>query len=396
MYSCSGAECVADENGIYDHPSCYGNCNVGPTMYSCAEAECVEDENGIYNNSNCDWACVPPQLLGFIELDDIANTPVPGNSVGDWNTFVNQGATQWSAEFTSVVVDVNKIEFYGVPQLNERLVLYPLVGTLNIVDYDFTGFEYVKELELVNVSGLSLFSFTSFPELVKSRTVYTDIVTYTFTSCINLEKIVIESSTVTTLDISTCSLLEEFYVVNCPLPDLDFSNNPLLFDITFRQCTGAVNVDLTANLALTNLEASGDFTALDVSNNTLLTSLGVSAPNLLALDIDNLTVLTSLNIEGCTSVTTLDTSNNLLLITARIGLSGLLTYDPSSNTAFEQLWINDTVISTLDVSYNIALYYLNIRECPITTIDISANTLLSTFDAGYSDLTTADITDSVS
>lgn len=60
MYSCDGNTCVEDNNGQYDHPSCYGNCNGGGggTMYSCNGLDCIEDANGQYNDSNCYNQCV--------------------------------------------------------------------------------------------------------------------------------------------------------------------------------------------------------------------------------------------------------------------------------------------------------------------------------------------------
>ncbi|HMT03826.1 MAG TPA: hypothetical protein PKD00_11115, partial [Burkholderiales bacterium] len=63
MYSCDGATCIEDENGQYDHSSCYGNCQAEPIMYSCSGQSCVEDINGIYENSCGNNCC-----LGFQEL----------------------------------------------------------------------------------------------------------------------------------------------------------------------------------------------------------------------------------------------------------------------------------------------------------------------------------------
>lgn len=413
MYSCSGNTCVEDENGQYDHPSCYGNCNqLPPTMYSCSGQQCIEDENGEYNNSNCEWACEIPQLLGFIEFDDIANSPVPGNSAEDWTIYVNQNATQWTANFTSTSIIDNKLEFFGIPQLNEKFYIGDYNG-LTFTDYDFSGFTYMKELRFYRITGLGDFDFSIFPNLIKLQYICTQTINLDLSSCLDLRDVTLQYLNVTSLNISSNSNLVSFYVTESNLPALDFSYNLLLENIVFRSCTGVPTVNVKMNTLVTNLEGSGDFNSINVSNNVNLISLGIAAPNLLSLNIDNLTALESINIEGCALITTLNTSNQPNLAAARIGATNLLSFDPSHNPLLIQLWVNDTAITTIDISSNTMLQYLKLDNClissltlvpsltslgiyntPLTSIDISMCTNLENINGNASPLTNLDITNS--
>jgi hypothetical protein len=174
MYSCDGNTCIEDENGQYDHSSCYGNCNGGPTMYSCDNGncienvegeynnnncdnectlsytcdglDCIEDENGEYDNSDCDFACVPPTMYSCIDdncvedeegiydeptcfggecyvapvglrmlFDDIVNAPdapvVDPTNVGQWNAFYDLPTN--GTPFTSAWVSGNQVTLVG-------------------------------------------------------------------------------------------------------------------------------------------------------------------------------------------------------------------------------------------------------------------------------------------
>ena len=55
-YSCSGTECIEDDDGDYDNDDCDGRCLLDQN-YSCSGTKCIEDEGGEYDNDDCDDKC---------------------------------------------------------------------------------------------------------------------------------------------------------------------------------------------------------------------------------------------------------------------------------------------------------------------------------------------------
>ena len=55
-YSCSGIECIVDEDGTYDNDDCDDECKA-VTKYSCSGTKCIEDVGGEYDNDDCDDKC---------------------------------------------------------------------------------------------------------------------------------------------------------------------------------------------------------------------------------------------------------------------------------------------------------------------------------------------------
>lgn len=412
MYSCSGNTCVEDENGQYDHPSCYGNCNGGggqmyscvegncvpdnngqynnnscngncngggqQTMYSCSGGTCVEDANGIYNDSNCysnciatyscdgntciedingtyyttncDYACEEPVLLGFIELDDIANTPVPGNSAHDWSNYVGNYQA-----FTSTVIIGNKIEFYGIPMLNIHLAF----SNITLVDYDFSGFTYLYSLIMDTVNGLSTFNLIH----TNLQAIYlynVDIITLDLSGCINLNILTVSNALmITSININNNTLLNGLQLYNIPLvTGIDFTNNLALTSLSIEK-HGLTSIDITLNTALNYLRVynNNNYTinSIDLSNNINLNVINIVGTNIVSLDISNILDLTQIDIH-----------NNLLLSSIDITNAPNLTVFDGSNTA----------ITSIDTSNNSLLYYLNLYNTPIVGIDTSLNTVL--------------------
>ncbi len=398
MYSCDGATCIEDENGQYDHSSCYGNCQSEPIMYSCSGALCVEDINGIYNNSNCngqcvtqyscngndciedingiyfndncDWACEESQFLGFIELDDIANNPVPSNTVEDWASYLN---TQ--PYITSVNITDNKIEFYGIA----APIMYLTFSSITIVDYDFTGFTYLNGISFNDIIVTVPFNPIN-SSLIYLYIYYSDITDINVSGCPNLSNLIINTvPNLVSLDINSNLLLTQINISNTPLLTSLYFANALGLTVLSLINHGLSSINVTANTALEGLYIESTITSainnIDLSNNTNLTNLTIRNTSVTSLDITNLVNLTGLDINNSILITSIDLSNALNLITFDAGYSGLLSIDVSNNLLLSYLSIRATDIINLDVSSNSVLSTLEIGHCPNLTTPILSNSL---------------------
>lgn len=434
MYSCSGEFCIPDENGQYNSNNCYGNCNqLPPTMYSCSGAVCIEDENGEYNNSNCnyqciakyscngntciedidgiylndycDWACEEPQFLGFITLDDIANNPVPSNTVQDWATYL------WSGPYiTSVNISGNQISFYGIP--NPITILR--ISNITITDYDFSGFTYLYQMSIDNVTSTIPFN------LVNSSIIYLSINNSFITSistsgCPNMTTIVISTAPVlTTLDTSNNLLLDYVslsYVY--VLTSVNFVDNIALTQLQIFTHSLS-SLDITANIALEALalEQSPFITGIDLSNNINLISVAIRGTSITSLDISNLGNLEHLYLENNSLLTDIDLSTAPNLISFYGSYTALSDIDVSNNPLLEMLVLRDTdivsidltnnnVIRNLEMSFcsnfntyilNSSLQFIIIDNTNFTSFDISNCPNLITFSAFNVPLTNIDVT----
>jgi hypothetical protein len=167
--------------------------------------------------------------------------------------------------------------------------------------------------------------------------------------------------------------------------------------------------DLTgieAFVLLDSLDCSGNQIAgLDVSANIALTYLNCSGnkdswqdpdiPN--PFEIDNVFVyyLNSLDVSDNTLLTTLKCNNNGLLNLNTSGLTSLTYLDCSDNqrVALEINSFNVVTISilTFDFLSNVALIYLDCGRNELPSLDVSGNTLLNTLNCGWNSLTSLDV-----
>ena len=165
-------------------------------------------------------------------------------------------------------------------------------------------------------------------------------------------------------------------------------------------------LDVSANIALTYLNCSGNkdswqdpdipnpfeidnvfvyyLNSLDVSDNTLLTTLKCNNNGLL-----------NLNTSGLTSLTYLDCSDNqrvaLEINSFNVVTISILTFDFLSNEALIYLDCGRNELPSLDVSGNTLLNYLDCSWNKLPSLDVSGNTLLNTLNCGWNSLTSLDV-----
>ncbi|MGN0473794.1 MAG: leucine-rich repeat domain-containing protein [Acutalibacteraceae bacterium] len=131
-------------------------------------------------------------------------------------------------------------------------------------------------------------------------------------------------------------------------------------------------------------------TALDVSNNTALTTLYCGYNNLTELDVSKNTALTKLDCST-NQLTTLDVSKNTALNYLSCFNNKLTTLDVSKNTALTDLDCGVNILTSLDVSNNTALTYLCCVNNKLTTLDVSKNIALTNLDCSWNSLTALDV-----
>lgn len=126
-------------------------------------------------------------------------------------------------------------------------------------------------------------------------------------------------------------------------------------------------------LRLDGYDISDKLTALDVSNNRILTELSCPRNKLTSLDVSNNTELATLDC-GQNALTVLDMSKNTELMLLWCDDNKLTTLDVSKNTALTDLRCNNNSLTDLDVTNNTELTYLDCSNQSITSLNVSKNT----------------------
>lgn len=156
--------------------------------------------------------------------------------------------------------------------------------------------------------------------------------------------------------------------------------------------------DLTGVESFINIEMLlADFNnieQLDVSQNTALKRLSLTANQLAEIDISQNTNLTLLWLAGNVNISSLDLSQNAVLDTLSIqGLSSLTQLDMSQNT--ELIYVRGDAVSLteLDISHNTGLRHLNLRHNQLSEINTSQNTELNFLSIGSNQLMQLDVSE---
>ncbi len=196
----------------------------------------------------------------------------------------------------------------------------------------------------------------------------------------------------TSLDISNGSVtdlsgIEDFVALttlsvrNNKLTNLNVSKNTLLSSLNCSW-NSIPALDLSNNLSLTDLRCSSNkLTALDVTKNINLTGLDFSYNEIITI---NLSKNTKLNVLDCATnkFTTIDISNNPELTVFECFQNQLTSLDLSKNPKLFRLdCYNNSTLKALNVSSNPLLYDLNCSYTSIETLDLSKNPALQIIKA---------------
>lgn len=137
---------------------------------------------------------------------------------------------------------------------------------------------------------------------------------------------------------------------------------------------------------LVNLICTGDFTSIDLSQNTKLITLQCTSNKVTSLDISNNTALRSIVFNG-DNLTTLDTSKNNSLVVLSFHGAKLANLDLSNNTSLRTLTCTNTALASLDVSKNTSLSTLNCPYNQITKLYVNYVPSTNIYNPQYTDST---------
>ena len=138
------------------------------------------------------------------------------------------------------------------------------------------------------------------------------------------------------------------------------------FDFSIRN-TPITSFAFKDSPKLTSLVLDGDFTAVDISDNTALTTV----------DLSLLTGLTELDAHGC-ALQSLDLTKNLALRALNCSYNNLTKINVASNTVLEDFDISGNGLSAINLYSNTALKKLNVSgNKGISLVDLRNNTELT-------------------
>lgn len=220
----------------------------------------------------------------------------------------------------------------------------------------------------------------------------------------------------TSLDLSYNTALTSLNLYSDSLANLDLSQNTSLTSVVLQSTTAIIfnvnisnltalsylkiggnitGVDLSTNTALEKLDIRSNYgsngTALDLSNNLLLTDLYLLYPVANINFLNNLTFLNRVTIRSeLISDITLPVMPNLLFLQITSPLTHLNIFNAAN---LEHLVIYDSNnISSVDLSQNSNLKNLDFQNCAsLTNVDLSQNTLLEGIYFRYVPLTSLDV-----
>lgn len=172
--------------------------------------------------------------------------------------------------------------------------------------------------------------------------------------------------------------------------DIDISNNTLLTSLScYNNLLTTLNVSQNQSLAFLNCQ-SNQLTSLDVTENNLLSSLYCLDNRLTSIDVSQNESLIILRCDR-NEISTLDVGNQLGLENLSCSFNQLDFIDVSNNTSLTSLICSDNSISNLDISKNLLLTNLTCGGNLLSNLDIEVNTALKFLDFGQSQINSIDL-----
>jgi len=199
--------------------------------------------------------------------------------------------------------------------------------------------------------------------------------------------------------------------------DINDPQNNVSLPNVYASITDLTGIEAFVNLSEFNA-SKNEFNSVDISNNTLLTSLvledclnlntlDVSAnTNLITLnlgrsrisgtiDLSNLNNLENLYLQSNSTLTSLDLTNNPNLEVVWASWNQLSSLDVSGNLALKELWIHNNSINSIDLSNNNSLEILSIRNTGMSSLDVSNNSMLTRIDCNGNNLSTINLSNNL-
>lgn len=241
----------------------------------------------------------------------------------------------------------------------------------------------LQELQCSN-TGLSELDVTKNTELVTLICVYNDIAELDLSQNLKLKELDISvNDVISSIDNIASTELTSLFMEGCSnITELDVSRYTQLEHLNCYD-TSISFLDVSQNTKLETLHCGGtQISELNLENNLALCELGCSRlENLTEIDISKNTALTRLFLSAA-KITKLDVSNQPLLSFLACNDTGITELDVSQNPELVQLYCEQTRITSLDVSHNPKLNDLQCYGCGLTELDITNNPVLTALMCG--------------
>lgn len=241
----------------------------------------------------------------------------------------------------------------------------------------------LQELQCSN-TGLSELDVIKNTELVTLICVYNDIAELDLSQNLKLKELDISvNDVISSIDNIASTELTSLVMEGCSnITELDVSRYTQLEHLNCYD-TSISFLDVSQNTKLETLHCGGtQISELNLENNLALCELGCSRlENLTEIDISKNTALTRLFLSAA-KITKLDVSNQPLLSFLACNDTGITELDVSQNPELVQLYCEQTRITSLDVSHNPKLNDLQCYGCGLTELDITNNPVLTALMCG--------------
>lgn len=220
----------------------------------------------------------------------------------------------------------------------------------------------LQELQCSN-TGLSELDVTKNTELVTLICVYNDIAELDLSQNLKLKE----------LDIS----------VNDVISSIDNIASTELTSLVMEGCSNITELDVSRYTQLEHLNCyDTSISFLDVSQNTKLETLHCGGTQISELNLENNLVLCELGCSRLENLTEIDISKNTALTRLFLSAAKITKLDVSNQPLLSFLACNDTGITELDVSHNPKLNDLQCYGCGLTELDITNNPVLTALMCG--------------
>lgn len=255
---------------------------------------------------------------------------------------------------------------------------------------DLTGLECCTKLVTVNCANNSIAEI-DLHTLTQLRTINcagNPVRKLVLDNCAALQNLLLQGETTNAINGTTVSFSAytqattfDFSIRNTPFTGFTFKDTP----------------------ELTSLVFDGDFTSVDISGNTAVTSVDLSlltgltrldahSCGLQSLDVTKNLALESLDCSG-DSIPLLNVVNNTALGTLNCSKNNLTKINVTANTALEDFDISGNGLSAINLRSNTALKKLNVSgNKEISLVDLRNNTLLEELYASGLSISELDLT----
>lgn len=224
---------------------------------------------------------------------------------------------------------------------------------------DLTGLECCTKLVTVNCANNSIAEI-DLHTLTQLRTINcagNPVRKLVLDNCAALQNLLLQGETTNAINGTTVSFSAytqattfDFSIRNTPFTGFTFKDTP----------------------ELTSLVFDGDFTSVDISGNTAVTSV----------DLSLLTGLTRLDAHSC-GLQSLDVTKNLALESLDCSGDSIPLLNVVNNTALGTLNCSKNNLTKINVTANTALKTLNCSNNNLNKINLTANTALKTLNLSY-------------